>query len=681
MLIRWYEEIIPYNFDIKHCPGIKHVLPDALSRLYPSYALKDSANTEPITLFNILETISSLTSQQLDKEGTDIEPTIRLMTEDEQSSYMLNKVVFRQLDRILGPFSIDLFADERNAQLHRYCSRDSVPKPKTTKVCLGDCFALDWSKELGYANPPWFLIPDIIQKVKSEKATIVVIAPVWPEKEWFKELLELADKPPLLLKHTRSLFLPKATDYKSGIGIPSWGATLAWHVTGKEFNLTSQCKAEISAAVEDAINIAQQFKAQPAHKNYTTEMKEDILTKVHLMGHFSTKYMVRLLKEQGHNWPRMYRDCELFQSACAQCNRFNSSKSKYHPVTPIQATLPFDHVIMDLHTMSVGSKEHVYIFVLIDVCTRFIWLRPLKDKKGITIAKTLWDIMSDFGFPKVIQSDNGTEFVNSVVKSLCKLSCIDQRLISAYHPRADGIVERVMRDIVSMACKMLNGAKTDWYYLVPQIQLYMNLKVSTYHGFTPFSAMFSRPFVGFRDHSKAMLNEMTAEQIKDRYNQIQNEIFPRIAVSASEVAMKRKRTLDSKSTSLSDPFPDGSLVMVKDLTRKSKLDPRYFGPFVVLNRTRGGTYVLKDMTGELFHRNVPPSQLKLVSGETDNTPQQEYVVEAIVNHRGYPNNYEYRIKWEGYPASQNTWEPNSNLTNCQEKIDHYWKLRKKDRGF
>ena len=37
------------------------------------------------------------------------------------------------------------------------------------------------------------------------------------------------------------------------------------------------------------------------------------------------------------------------------------------------------------------------------------------------------------------------------------------------------------------------------------------------------------------------------------------------------------------------------------------------------------------------HRNVPPSQLKLVSGDTDNIPQDEYVVEAIVNHRGYPN--------------------------------------------
>ena len=81
------------------------------------------------------------------------------------------------------------------------------------------------------------------------------------------------------------------------------------------------------------------------------------------------------------------------------------------------------------------------------------------------------------------------------------------------------------------------------------------------------------------------------------------------------------------------------------------------------------------------HRNVPPSQLKLVSGDATNVSQEEFVVESIVNHRGYPNNYKYRIKWEGYPSSQNTWEPNSNLTNCQEKIDNYWKLRKRDRGF
>ena len=417
-------------------------------------------------------------------------------------------------------------------------------------------------------------------------------------------------------------------------------------------------------------------------KRYTQQEKEDIISKAHLMGHFSTKYMVNLIRDQGHSWPRMYRDCELYMSSCPQCNRFNSAPRKYHPVRPIEATLPFDHVVIDLHTMSVSSNSHVYIFAMIDVFTRFVWLRPLKDKRAVTIAATLWSIFSDFSFPRIIQSDNGTEFVNSVIKELCTLCCIDHRLITAYHPRADGIIERVMRELVAVICKMLDGAKTDWFYVVPQTQLFMNIKTSSFHGSTPFSVLFCRPFVGFLDHSKTPIVDLSPEEIRARYEYAQSKIFPAVGNESSAVASKRRQKLDSMIKTITDPYPDGSLVMVRDPTRKSKLDPKYFGPFTVLARTRGGTYTLRDMVGELYHRNVSPSQLKLVSGETASTSDSpEYVVEAIVDHRGYPNNYEYKIKWKGYPSSDNTWEPSSNLTNCQESIETYWKIRGKAKGF
>ena len=54
MLMRWYEELIVYDFDIIHCPGYKHILPDLLSRLYPSYALRTTKDDEPITLLHLL---------------------------------------------------------------------------------------------------------------------------------------------------------------------------------------------------------------------------------------------------------------------------------------------------------------------------------------------------------------------------------------------------------------------------------------------------------------------------------------------------------------------------------------------------------------------------------------------------------------------------------------------------
>jgi hypothetical protein len=56
---------------------------------------------------------------------------------------------------------------------------------------------------------------------------------------------------------------------------------------------------------------------------------------------------------------------------------------------------------------------------------------------------------------------------------------------------------------------------------------------------------------------------------------------------------------------------------------------------------------------------------ELVEGE------EEYLVEAIVGHRRRGRTIEYLIKWEGYPTSENSWEPKKNLTHSKELLNAY----------
>lgn len=64
--------------------------------------------------------------------------------------------------------------------------------------------------------------------------------------------------------------------------------------------------------------------------------------------------------------------------------------------------------------------------------------------------------------------------------------------------------------------------------------------------------------------------------------------------------------------------------------------------------------------------------------------EEEYVVEAIRNWRYNleKRRKEFLIKWHGYPESQNSWEPESNL-NCQQVMDEFVKSLspKQDRFF
>jgi len=50
--------------------------------------------------------------------------------------------------------------------------------------------------------------------------------------------------------------------------------------------------------------------------------------------------------------------------------------------------------------------------------------------------------------------------------------------------------------------------------------------------------------------------------------------------------------------------------------------------------------------------------------------EEEYTVEKILDKRTRGGKTEYLIKWEGYPDSENTWEPDENL-DCPEIISAF----------
>ncbi|OAD81563.1 hypothetical protein PHYBLDRAFT_93581, partial [Phycomyces blakesleeanus NRRL 1555(-)] len=66
----------------------------------------------------------------------------------------------------------------------------------------------------------------------------------------------------------------------------------------------------------------------------------------------------------------------------------------------------------------------------------------IPDKMSITIATQLVQIFCNYGLPKVLQSDNGTEFVNELVKLFMQNRGIDHRLVIPYHTCANGIAKK-----------------------------------------------------------------------------------------------------------------------------------------------------------------------------------------------------------------------------------------------
>ena len=53
-----------------------------------------------------------------------------------------------------------------------------------------------------------------------------------------------------------------------------------------------------------------------------------------------------------------------------------------------------------------------------------------------------------------------------------------------------------------------------------------------------------------------------------------------------------------------------------------------------------------------------------------------YYIERILDRRKVNGRLEYKIKWEGYPMSQSTWEPLENLKTAMELVEEYDMLHK-----
>lgn len=63
------------------------------------------------------------------------------------------------------------------------------------------------------------------------------------------------------------------------------------------------------------------------------------------------------------------------------------------------------------------------------------------------------------------------------------------------------------------------------------------------------------------------------------------------------------------------------------------------------------------------------------------TLKELYNVEKILSKRMRKKKVEYRVKWEGYPLDQSTWEPSENLKTVQTLIQDFEKKRsKKEEG-
>ena len=200
----------------------------------------------------------------------------------------------------------------------------------------------------------------------------------------------------------------------------------------------------------------------------TKEIRAELIERAHQLEHFSTEGMFRKLWNDGYWWPSMRKDLIVAVQSCIDCLRFNIVQEGFHPLQSIEANKPWDHIQIDLiGPLPISTEGYEYILTVVDILTSYTVLRPLKNRDMESIVRAMWIIFCEYGTVKILQSDNGPEFVNSVMEQLTQLYGIDHRLITAYHPRANGKVERRNKEVSRGLKKYMVGATGRWEDWLP----------------------------------------------------------------------------------------------------------------------------------------------------------------------------------------------------------------------
>jgi hypothetical protein len=198
---------------------------------------------------------------------------------------------------------------------------------------------------------------------------------------------------------------------------------------------------------------------------------------------------------------------------------------------------------------------------------------PLTNTAATDVAAALFSgWISRFGVPDTITSDRGPQFTSNIWNSLCLLLQIKHRPTTAYHPQANGMVERLHRHLKDAL--RTRGANAAWAAELPWVLLGLCSQPREDSNISPAQAVYGTPLV-LPNQFLSIDDTVTMNEFLVQINNIlNNSSLPRHNVAADRELPK-------------DLPPDlwaADRVWVRRCGHVPPLTPLYDGPYAVIQR-------------------------------------------------------------------------------------------------
>jgi len=399
-------------------------------------------------------------------------------------------------------------------------------------------------------------------------------------------------------------------------------------------------------------------------------------------GHFGFKKTF-FLTNRDFWWPSIKEDIKDYVRSCEICCRSKDTKHKpYGFLKPLEIPdRPWTCISMDFITDLPTSNGFTCILVIVDRFTKMGHFIPFSNVPSSedTAKAFMNSVFRLHGLPNEILTDRGTQFTSKFWTSICKSLKISTTFSSPFHHQTNGLTERVNSVVEQFLRCYSNFKGSNWYdYLFLAEFCYNNtiqesLKISPFYANYGYNPRFSPAVPSPIDVPRA--EELTTN-LSELFKQLKENLKK---ASAKQEKFANKHRIQPPEFKVNDKVWVNSSLIIRN--KNKKLKPRKLGPYKIIKKISPVSYKIKLPNDIRIHPVIHVSELEPYYedkfGRKQKPPppikineEEEYEVEEILDKRKHYGKIQYLIKWKGYPLSEASWEPESNL-NCPELLKSF----------
>ena len=190
-------------------------------------------------------------------------------------------------------------------------------------------------------------------------------------------------------------------------------------------------------------------------------------------------------------WPNMRSDVTRWARDCLDCQRAKVNRHTTPDIGNFEVpSKRFHHIHIDLVTVP-RSNGYSHLLTIVDRFSRWPTAVPIVDISTPTVMDAFchgW--ISTYGVPAIVTTDRGSQFTSELFQQLLRTWGIKHQMTTAYHPQANGMVERMHRRMKESLIALCNERSQDWYWKLPSTLLAIRTTVKQDLGASPADLVF-----------------------------------------------------------------------------------------------------------------------------------------------------------------------------------------------